>query len=213
MAQVTTGLRSVLSIPWVYDAFQNLMGARSARRDFVVDLVRPEQGDSILDVGCGTGTILEFLPRTTYFGYDIHAAYIAAATRTHGRRGTFIHRAFDAGELDKLPQFDIVIAISLLHHLDGEEAVELLRAIHAALKPSGRLVTLDPCFSSHQNPIARFIILRDRGRNVRTVDGYHKLAATVFPQVEAALRHRYWIPYTHCGMMCWPHAPSADDVR
>lgn len=35
MAQITTGIRSVLSSPWVYDVFQDIMGAKKVRMDLV----------------------------------------------------------------------------------------------------------------------------------------------------------------------------------
>ena len=71
--QVTTGFRAVLSHPWVYDTFQNLMGARSGRRRFSTTFIRAYLGSRLLDIGCGTAWILEYLPvDIDYRGYDIN---------------------------------------------------------------------------------------------------------------------------------------------
>ena len=41
MAQVTTGIRAMLSHPLVYNALQSLMGAEKGRARIVRDYVRP----------------------------------------------------------------------------------------------------------------------------------------------------------------------------
>ena len=71
-----------------------------------------------------------------------------------------------------------------------------------ALNENGKLLTVDPCFVSSQNPIARFLIRHDRGQNVRSLDGYTEIATQVFPNTRAVIRHQAWIPYTHCIMEC-----------
>jgi hypothetical protein len=57
MAQVTSGIRSLLSSPIVYTAFQNLMGARQGWVDFVQEFIRVKAGEALLDVGCGPADI------------------------------------------------------------------------------------------------------------------------------------------------------------
>src|SRR4051794_21083542 len=184
MSQVTRGARAIFSSPKVYDAFQNIMGAARLRQEFVRELIRPVPGMRILDIGCGTAEILSFLPDSVqYWGYDISAPYIEAAKRKFGSRGHFECGLLDAECVDKLPQFDLAIAAGVLHHLDDEQAKNLCRLAERALKPDGRLVTTDPCFAVGQNPIARFLISRDRGQNVRTSEQYRALPSSVFGQV------------------------------
>ena len=101
-----------------------------------------------------------------------------------------------------MPKFDIVLAIGLLHHMDDEVAIAFLQLAYKALKPSGRLVTMDACWVNGQHPIAKFLIARDRGQNVRTEAGYMELVASVFSSVKINVRHKTWIPYTHCFIEC-----------
>lgn len=202
MAQTTSGVRAVLSSPIMYSLFQNLMGARSGWTRFVARYVRPVPGDHILDLGCGPADVLDYLPAVDYWGYDISAAYIAQARQRYGDRGHLHCKLLTRADLDQLPRFDVVIASGLLHHLDDDIAEELVSLAHAALKPGGRLVTIDPCLVPGQNPIARFLIERDRGRNVRGQRAYTAIASTVFDQVAVEVRHKAWIPYTHCFMEC-----------
>lgn len=203
MAQKTTGIAAVFSRPRVYDAFQALMGADRGRRDLVGNFIRPGPHDRILDLGCGTADILRYLPPGVgYHGYDISPEYIEAARARYGERGRFECRIVDEAVVAALPPMDRVLAIGVLHHLDDGEAVEMLRLARRALAPGGRLVTIDPAFAPRQNPLARYLVSRDRGRNVRDADGYRHLARAAFGRVEGTLRHRAWIPYTHWIMEC-----------
>jgi len=203
MGQITTGIRSVLSHPRIYDLFQDIMGARSCRRDFSTNFVRAYTGSRLLDVGCGTAGILDYLPEgVDYWGYDIDPDYIAAAQAKFGGKGRFACRLIEESEITEMPPFDIVVAIGLLHHLDDETARKVLRLARLALKPGGRFVSIDPVFAAGQNPIAQLLIQADRGQNVRTAAGYFALVRHEFHLVKGMVRRRIWIPYTHFFMEC-----------
>jgi SAM-dependent methyltransferase len=202
MGQITTGLRSVLSSPSIYNLFQNMMGARGVRSEFARESIRARSLDRVLDIGCGTADILEFLPNIQYYGFDISEPYIAKARSRFGDRGTFECRILSASDVAALPKFDLVISIGVLHHLDDEVAKSALQTAFSALRPDGRLITLDPCFAKDQNPVARFLVSQDRGQNVRDLVGYKNLAHSIFAKVQAEIRHRAWLPYTHCILEC-----------
>ncbi len=203
MTQVTSGMRAVLSVPAVYDLFENVVGATRCRASFVRDFVKPVAGERVLDVGCGTAAILACLPDVDYCGYDISEAYIAKARRRFGARGHFVAALLAEHSLEHERPFNLVLAIGLLHHLDDDEATQLLRLCRAALAPCGRLITLDPCFDHAQSPVARWIISRDRGQNVRDADGYRRLASDLFTMTAVHLRSDLLrIPYTHAILEC-----------
>jgi len=196
-------LRALLARPALYDALQALLGAERGRAHFVASFVRPQPGDRVLDVGCGTARILDHLPAgAQYWGYDISEPYIDAARERYGARGKFFCRPLDERELAGLPKFDIVLATGVLHHLDDAAASGFLRLARSALADGGRFVSIDPCLAPGQSPLARLLITRDRGEHVRDERGYRVLAEPVFARVRASVRHRRWIPYTHCFMEC-----------
>lgn len=202
MGQITDGLRAVLSHPVVYTTFQLLMGPRSVRRNFVADFIKPTVGMKMLDIGCGPADILDYLQAVQYWGFDISAPYIEHARERFGARGTFECKQLEFEDLASLPKFDVTLALGLLHHLDDAEALSMMRLARAALKPGGRLITIDPVLEAGQNPIARFLVRRDRGQNVREKRGYEALARQVFQSARVEVRHQTWIPYTHCMMEC-----------
>ncbi|OQW90969.1 MAG: hypothetical protein BWK78_05800, partial [Thiotrichaceae bacterium IS1] len=83
------------------------------------------------------------------------------------------------------------------------EALQLFRLAQSALKPEGRLITLDGVYTNDQSRLARWIISKDRGQFVRTEEGYSLLARQVFSNNQIVIRHDLlWIPYTHIIMEC-----------
>ena len=101
-----------------------------------------------------------------------------------------------------MPPMDVAVATGLFHHLDDATAETLLATIRDALKPGGRLVTLDGVFEPGQNPVARWLIARDRGQHVRTRAEYEALYARVFAAPRVIIQHRTWLPYTYCLAEC-----------
>lgn len=203
MAQITSGIRSVLSYPWIYDALQNIMGAKQIRTELVSEFIRPADDCHLLDIGCGTGIMLPYLPSSVkYWGYDVSQGYIDSAREQFPNRGHFHCGILTPDMLATLPKFDVVLAIGVLHHLNDEEVRGLFALAHEALNEGGRVVTLDPCFADRQNLIARYLISKDRGQNVRKPDEYRALATSNFSNIHGVLRHRAWVPYTHWIMEC-----------
>lgn len=203
MAQVTSGVRAVLSHPVVYETFQRLMGARRGREWIVRDLIRPFPGMRILDLGCGPGEILDSLPEdVAYTGYDMSPEYIASAKAKYGARATFHCRLLEQAEVATLEPFDLVMGIGVLHHLDDDTARQFMALAKAGLKPGGRVLTLDACYAPKQNPIARYLISKDRGQHVRDEAGYRALAEGTFTGITGAVTNRVWPPWTHWSMEC-----------
>ncbi len=200
MSQTTSGLLAALSLPSVYDFVQNLVGAARARRELSAHYLRAESGQLLVDVGCGTGEMLDFLPAgVRYVGFDLSQRYIDAARRRYGERARFeCLDVAEAGRLD-IHDVDIALAFGLLHHLDDHEVLGLLHALARLLGPNGRILTIDPTLSPGQHPVAAFVARRDRGQNVRSPEAYRALAAQVFDRVDCEVRHDLLrIPYSHC---------------
>ncbi|MDY7577581.1 class I SAM-dependent methyltransferase [Herbaspirillum sp. RTI4] len=202
MAQITHGLRAILSHPLIYSTLQLLMGAHSFRKSFVANYVKPHTGMRILDIGCGPAGILAYLPQVSYSGFDISQDYIDQASKRFSPIGEFHCKHLSVGDLERLLPFDVVFALGLLHHLEDDEAIDVMQIAWRALKPGGRLFTIDPCWEPSQNPVARLLIRGDRGQNVRDKVGYEALAGAVFEAPRVYVKHRAWIPYTHCIMEC-----------
>lgn len=195
----TVDPRRILSDPRLYTLAQRGFGALRARRLFISRYVRPVAGQRILDIGCGTGDILDNLPPVDYVGFDLSPEYIAAAQLRSGGRGRFYQADVLDADLSQEPPFDIVMATGVIHHLDDARAAELVRISSAALAQDGRLLTWDGAFVPGQSRIARWLLERDRGEYVRDPDAYVALAREGFDDVRAEVVTDFLhVPYTHC---------------
>lgn len=196
-------MKKILTIATAYSVFQRLVGAVRFRQTVVREYIKPKPGTRILDIGCGTAEIIEYMPEVEYYGFDSSEKYIATAQRHYGNLGHFECRCIATEKLAGYEDFDLVLALGILHHLNDTEADCLFRSAAAALTPNGRLITADCSYDSDQSPIARTIIAHDRGKYVRNAADYNRLAAKVFSPVNVHVRHDLLnIPYTHVIMEC-----------
>jgi SAM-dependent methyltransferase len=195
-------IRSLLAIPQAYQLFWTAIGGPQRSRILMHDYIRPHPGDRILEIGCGPGTIVPYLPECEYVGFDSNPSYIRKAQRLfpHAR---FVCERVSEFNVPQKSHFNIVLALGIVHHLDDEESLHLFRIAHEALRPGGRMITLDGVWTSRQSRTERYLLAKDRGQFVRTEEEYLKLAAPVFSNIKSNVRPRLLrIPYTHLILEC-----------
>lgn len=205
--------RRMLNLAAAYSAFRAAAAGGGAAR-FVRDVLRPVEGERILDIGCGPADVLEHLPGVDYVGFDSQENYIRRARRRYGHRGEFLHGRVSETTLDQLAPFDAVLALGVIHHLDDPEAERLFSLAASAMKPTGRLVTIDGCFVAGQSWLRRTVLQCDRGRFVRNRDEYLALANARFAAVnERLFTDLIRLPYTHLVMECQRPLPAATSAH
>ena len=201
MSQKNKYIYRLLSNTYFYSIFQRIMLGTSFRSKIVKKFIKKENVN-VLDVGCGPAEILESLPKVNYFGYDINPNYINYAKNKYYNKGKFFCKKFSKKEIKKLPKFDHVLLLGILHHLNDEEIASLMKLIKKVLKKNGNINTEDPIFLKKQNPIAKIIITMDRGENVRSKTEYIKLIKKYFTKIKTYIYHQKFIPYTWYVMTC-----------
>jgi ArsR family transcriptional regulator len=107
----------------------------------------PEQGvDRLLDIGTGTGRVLELLgPRIRHgIGIDASKAMLALARARLARAG-LSHCAVRLGDMYRLPMadasVDMVVLQMVLHYAEQPESV--IAEAARVLRPGGRLLVID----------------------------------------------------------------------
>ncbi|WP_250628521.1 class I SAM-dependent methyltransferase [Pinirhizobacter soli] len=206
MDQVVTGVRRILSMPIIYDTFQLMVGGVAARRRVCEQYVVPLAPRTVADVGCGTAELLKYLPADiSYFGFDLSSSYIEAAKVRHEGRpnSTFICADLNEIEPGTIPASDLAIVFGVLHHINDDSARRLLAGLHDRLAPGGRVLCIDPAYIDDQAWIARQLIVRDRGQNVRRPDEYMALVPDIYVTKSIDIRNDLMhVPYTLTVMSC-----------
>lgn len=199
---MTQYLRRVLSIPAAYQLWWNVVGGPALANVLVSEYVRPKAGARILEIGCGPGTIVGYLPPSDYLGFDLSPKYIELA-RKRFPTAHFVCERVSQFTLAREQSFDVVLAFGIVHHLEDAEARQLFQIAHDALKPAGKLVTVDGVWTDDQSPAARWLLARDRGEYVRGEREYVGIASQVFRNIRPSVRHDLLrIPYTHLILQC-----------
>ncbi len=142
-----------LVIRWApyYDLTANLMMLGHARmlRKMTVDHALIKAGDTVLDVGCGTGEVT-LLAKTRakageVYGIDPAPEMIAVARNKATRKKLDID--FRVGVIEALPfpdsSIDVVTSSLMMHHLPEELKRRGLKEIYRVLKPGGGLLIAD----------------------------------------------------------------------
>jgi 2-polyprenyl-3-methyl-5-hydroxy-6-metoxy-1,4-benzoquinol methylase len=99
-----------------------------------------DRSAAILDLGCGSGSLLAYLGRRGFshaFGVDISAEQIDRALQKGVSAAQHDAHAYLAASTER---FDAIIAVDVLEHFTRDELAHLVRQLFAALKPGGRLV-------------------------------------------------------------------------
>ena len=195
-------LRSLLRHPAIYNTGQTLLGFAGVRRKVINQYLALEPGTKLLDIGCGPGHILRYLPKgIVYDGFDIDEDYIAYAKETYGERANFHCRLFDRSTAEEFAGADVVMFNGVLHHMTDEEVVLGLESAGLALREGGMVLTLDGCYREGQNRIAKSLLDNDRGEYVRTRPAYESLMERVFTAPQIHIRDDLSaIPYTFIVM-------------
>lgn len=142
----------VLHSPVAYDllAWLLLLGKERAFRDRLVDLAGVQPDQSVLDVGCGTGSLAMAAKRRvgpggSVQGVDASVEMIARAKKR--ARKAALDVTFETGVVEALPypngRFDVVLSTLMLHHLPRAARELCAREIRRVLKPGGRALVVD----------------------------------------------------------------------
>jgi SAM-dependent methyltransferase len=195
-------LRRVLAVPAAYQLWWKVVGGSAAAQVLVDEYIQPRAGARILEIGCGPGSIVSYLPPSDYLGFDLSPEYIELAKRRFPK-ARFVCERVSQFSLAKEQSFDVVLALGIVHHLDDAEARQLFQIAHDALIPGGKLITLDGAWTDGQSATARWLLARDRGEHVRSEREYVGIASQVFSNIRPSIRHDLLrIPYTHLILEC-----------
>ena len=126
------------------------LGREGTLRERFLDLAHLQPGESVLDVGCGTGTLAIAAKRRVgasgaVQGIDASPEMIARAQKKAKRADADV--AFETALAESLPfpdaRFDVVLSTVMLHHLRRAAREQSLGEIRRVLRPGGRVLVVD----------------------------------------------------------------------
>lgn len=141
-----------------YDVYCSAVGLGQGFRDQTLQVAAIRAGETILDVGCGTGVLTRRAgeaagPAGVAIGIDPGQDMIRVAKENAQRLGS--RAAFRVAAIEQLPfedaRFDVVLASLMLHHLPPDLKRQGLREVYRVLKPGGRFIVAD--FYRPANPL------------------------------------------------------------
>jgi len=156
-----------LVIRWAarYDLLAWLLtrGRECELRECIISLAGLERGMSVLDIGCGTGTLAiaatrHVGPTGTVHGIDASPPMIARANWKAEKAG--VKAVFQLAVAEQLPypgdRFDVVLSTLMLHHLPRTTRLQCALEIRRVLKPGGRVLAVDFDRRQHKGVLAHF---------------------------------------------------------
>ncbi|MCB2197943.1 methyltransferase domain-containing protein [bacterium] len=148
--QVSRG--KILRLPLFYDwlAFIVTMGKEAQFRRWTLELADLQPGMEVLDIGCGTGTLLMDAVEKVgadgaCYGIDPSAEMIHRANEKSSDMNRPPH--FKTGYADKIPftdsSLDRILSTLVFHHFPPSDHTAAIREMKRSLKPGGRIVIVD----------------------------------------------------------------------
>ena len=128
-----------------YDFLIRLTMPELRFKEELIDAAAIDRGQRVLDVGCGTGTMLLMIaqrhPDASLAGVDPDPRVLERAQRKIAQAGRAI--ALREASATALPyadeSFDVVLSSLVFHHLTCCEKLQAMREIHRVLAPGGEL--------------------------------------------------------------------------
>jgi len=124
---------------------------------------RLEQGAKVADIGCGHGAstivLAQAYPNSSFYGFDFHEPSIEQARQRAAAAGVEKRTSFAKASAKEFPgqDFDLVCFFDCLH--DMGDPVGAARRAHAALKPGGTVLLVEPFanddLEQNLNPVGR----------------------------------------------------------
>lgn len=169
----------------LYDGVVRMLTREASWRPAFVGQIAPRAGETILDVGCGTGSLAILLKRAVpgarIVGLDPDEAILARAAAKAKAAGVEIEwrqgYARDAGMAES---FDKTVSSLVFHQVPPGEKEAGIAAMIAAARPGGEVHIAD--FAAQRSPLMRTLF-----GIVGRFDGYENTQANAEGAIESIL--------------------------
>jgi ubiquinone/menaquinone biosynthesis C-methylase UbiE len=171
----------------IYDPVVALTSREAAFKARLLRHARIKDGESVLDIACGTGTlaieIKKRQPKAKVAGIDGDGSILGRAMAKAKEAGVKVD--FQRGLSNELPydgrSFDVVVSTLFFHHLTDEAKADTAEEIKRVLRLGGRVLIAD--WGRPQDPLMRMMFL-----NIQFLDGFRNTSSNVAGKLPEFLR-------------------------
>ncbi|XP_066270400.1 juvenile hormone acid O-methyltransferase-like [Branchiostoma lanceolatum] len=123
---------------------------RCYQQSFAVEVLQQymkwEEGDTVLDAGCGTGEICKYISQqpgvASVVGFDVSSEFVSYSSQYNSSTNVLYHVADVSDVTTFKPEwqgaFSKIVSIFVLQWVHGK--AEALKAMHSCLKPRGEIL-------------------------------------------------------------------------
>ncbi|MEA2426153.1 MAG: hypothetical protein QOH13_2563 [Thermoleophilaceae bacterium] len=175
------------SLTRVYDPVVAITSREGAFKRRLLEHARIKDGESVLDLACGTGTLAIEVkkehPKAKVSGLDADEAMLRRAKAKAKDAGVKISLQY--GLSNELPYdaraFDVVLSTLFFHHLTDEAKADTAEEIRRVLRLGGRVLIAD--WGRPQDPLMRTAFV-----GVQLLDGFRTTSSSVAGRLPEFLR-------------------------
>lgn len=116
----------------------------------IAEFALPSKEHRVLDVGCGSGVISDYLGSfgATVLGVDGSERAIDYATETFSAPNVSFELGQVDANFDSRDDLDGIYCLEVIEHIHEHQGVEMLRNFHSRLKDGGRVFLTTPNYNS-----------------------------------------------------------------
>jgi ubiquinone/menaquinone biosynthesis C-methylase UbiE len=183
-----------------YDPLVRLTTREETFKRRLLEQALPAPGASVLDLGCGTGTLAVLVkrrqPAAEVTGLDADPEVLERGRRKAAEAGVEIR--FDRGFANELPypdrRFDLVLSSLFFHHLGPDLKRRSAAEIARVLRPGGELHVAD--WGRPADPLMRMLSL-----GIRVLDGFEPTAENLSGELPAIFERAGLADATETGRL------------
>ncbi len=189
-------MKRILNFAQVYDFYQRLIGAEKYLSFLVNNIILNENNIKILDLGCGSSIICDFLPDSVeYVGVDISEKYVKYSKKKYPK-----YKFICSNICEKIPlddKFDVIFSEGVMASLSDEKLLKLFEQISVVADKNTRIIMSDTNYREDAGLFLRFLHSQERNQNKRNKNDYIRLMEPYFKVNKIHdLDNVYHIPYS-----------------
>ena len=195
-------MKRILNQAIVYNFYQNLIGSRRYLRLYSENFIQAKDGQKILDIACGTGNIIEFLPKNIdYTGVDYSLKYIEFCKKKFPQFSFICANSFEDMGLDM--KYDIIICEALISNGSDYQVMKLFESIKRFSTKSTKILISEMNYTLETPFVEKKLYLSERGSYLRYRDEYINLISEYFNIKKYTIVEKpYYIPYQKIVFEC-----------